>query len=114
MGDVHETVPEPTEEILEMFRDKMHAFIFPNTPVTDAEQAVFEKAVRYQYAHEATQAIKASGIPNGVESFKIGDFSMSFGDGYNDGRLTKKTICPSAYGLLLREGLLYKGVEGRR
>ena len=36
---------------------------------------------------------------------------MSFDTGAMGNQLTKKTVCPAAYGVLLREGLLYKGVE---
>lgn len=111
MIDSHKTVPEPTEEVLQLIRDKMYAFIFPNDPRTDEDKQVFEKAVRYQYAHEATAAMSMSDVPQGVHSFSIGDFSMSFEDGLNDMQLTRKTICPSAYGMLLRHGLLYRGVE---
>lgn len=95
-------------------RDKVYAFIFPNSPTTDADTAAFEKAVQYQYEHEMTQAMKASDeIPEGVQSFSIGDFHMSFDKDWLETRLTRKTICPAAYGVLLRQGLLYRGVEGR-
>ena len=52
-------------------------------------------------------------VPEGTQSFSIGDFSMTFNKDFLEGRLTRKTICPAAYGLLLRSGLLYRGVEGR-
>ena len=34
-------------------------------------------------------------------------------DGTLDMELNRRNICPSVYGLLLRHGLLYRGVEGR-
>lgn len=95
-------------------RDRMYAYIFPNTPRTDSEKAAFEKAIRYQYEHEATAAMNGQQVPNGVTEFSIGDFSMHFEDGMFSSAITRKTICSSAYGVLLREGLLYKGIEGRR
>lgn len=113
MIDVHGNVPDPSEEVLALFRDKMDAFIFPNIPRADYEIEAYNKAVRYQYEHEASRQkeLNDAGIPDGVTSFRIGDFSMSFEDGANSPFLNMRTICPSAYGVLLRAGLLYKGVE---
>ena len=94
---------------------RMKAFIFPSIPRADFEVEAFNKAVLYQIEHEHKQAEIISGqvIPSGVRSFNIGEFSMSFDDGAFDQRLTRKTICPTAYGILLEAGLLYRGVEGR-
>lgn len=113
MADVHIVCAAPTEDELEMMRDKMRAFIFPNTPRTESQIAAFEKACTYQIAHEKTIAAQCgdNAIPQGTESFQIGDFSMAFDVGSMGGALSKKTACPAAYGVLLREGLLYKGVE---
>ena len=55
----------------------------------------------------------AQALPDGTKSFSIGNFSMSFEDGSFSSKLTRKSICPTAYGVLLEAGLLYKGVEGR-
>lgn len=113
MSDIHKVVAEPSEHDLELLRDKMNAFIFPNIPVTAEETEAYDKAVQYQYEHEMTilEQMNEVGIPEGAASFRIGDFSMNFEDGVNTGTLTMKTICPSAYGVLLRAGLLYRGVE---
>jgi len=113
MADVHIHCDEPTAEELEMMRDKMSAYIFPNSPYTDSEKAAFEKACKYQIAHEKTVASQCgdNAIPEGTKSFNIGDFAMSFEDGAMSSKLTRKTICPYAHGVLLKEGLLYKGVE---
>lgn len=94
---------------------RMRAFIFPTVPQSEDEIAAFTKAILYQIEHEAKQAEALNGtvLPDGVSSFKIGDFSMSFADADSDQRLSRKTICPSAYGVLLTAGLLYRGVEGR-
>lgn len=91
----------------------MSAFIFPNRPRTAEEKEAFSNAVYFQYEHEATKAMDAQNIPEGVESFRLGDFSMTFDKAFLTSRLTVNTICPSAYGALLRCGLLYRGVEGR-
>lgn len=119
MADTHITVDEPTAEELDMMRDRMNAFIFPNEPKTADEITAFDKAIRYQIAHEKTIASMSGdlgaleALPDGVTSFTIGTFSMSFGGGLKkSATLDNKTICPYAYGVLLRAGLLYKGVLG--
>lgn len=104
---------------LEIVEERLKAFIFPNTPVTEEELEAFGRAVYVEAEHEK-QMEEASGseeihLPNGVSSFSIGHFSMSFaGKGYQNGAvLTKDTICPTAYSILLRAGLLYRGVVTR-
>lgn len=52
MADVHIICAAPTEDELEMMRDKMRAFIFPNNPRSDSQIAAFDKACTYQIAHE--------------------------------------------------------------
>ena len=113
MSDIHANIAAPTESVTLMFREKIMGFIFPNTPRSEDEITAFIRSVTLQYEHEATrlQSMNDSGIPEGVTSFRIGDFSMSFEDGTNSAALTMKTICPAAYGVLLRAGLLYRGVE---
>lgn len=113
MADVHIVCPAPTEVELEMMRDKVRAFIFPNTPKRQTQVEAFEKACVYQIAHEKTIAAQCgdNALPQGTESFRIGEFEMAFDTSEMGNALTKKTICPAAYGVLLREGLLYKGVE---
>ena len=114
MIDIHDTTIPLDDGTVQLVREKMYAFIFPNVPANEAETEVFEQAVQYQYFHDMTIAQKSSDqIPEGVSSFSIGNFSMSFEKDWLEKRLTQKTICPSAYGLLLRNGLLYRGVEGR-
>lgn len=94
---------------------RIKAFIFPTIPRADFEIKAFNQAVLYQIEHERRMAdiLKGQQLPQGVNSFDIGEFSMSFDNGSFDTRLTKKTICPTAYGILLEAGLMYKGVEGR-
>lgn len=98
-------------------RDRIMAFIFPNVPVTEEQREAVEKAVAYQIDHEkeilAAMDVEDVNLPNGVQSFQVGNFSMSFAnDGYKNGAvLTKETICPVAYGVLLQAGLLYRGVR---
>lgn len=115
MADIHGAFDAPTEEELAAMRPRVKAFIFPSIPRADFEVEAFNQAVDYQIQHEKTQAaiLQGQAIPDGVSSFSIGNFSMSFANGSFDSRLTKKTICPTAYGILLEAGLMYKGVEGR-
>lgn len=109
MNDMHTEVVE----------ENLKAFIFPNTPVTQEEIEAFSRAVYVQAEHEKqmqeTYGSEGIELPNGVSSFSIGHFSMSFaGNGYQNGAvLTKDTICPTAYSILLRAGLLYRGVDTR-
>ena len=112
----HIAIPDPTDEEIEMMAARVLAFMFPNVPETEHEKEVFNKAVVLQIAHEKTQTDLGGGanIPQGASGFTISDFSMSFEKGANSTTLTKRNMCSAAYGLLLREGLLYRGVEGRR
>ncbi len=119
MADVHIAVDTPTDEEVEMMSERMMAYIFPNELITDAHRTAFDKAVQYQIAHEKTIAAHASdlgvleALPDGVSSFTIGTFSMDFDGGYRKSvSLDRSTICPYAYGVLLRAGLLYRGVLG--
>ena len=73
--------------------------------LTDADAVERYESAFDQLSEEAAQ------IPEGVKSFRIGEFEMDVKDGKS---LTGGKICPEAYGLLLRHGLLYRGVEGRR
>ena len=115
MIDKHTATDQPTESERALMKPRVKAFIFPSIPRLDYEITAFNEAVDLQIMHEKTLAEKAGDIelPDGVKSFDIGEFSMSFEDGATSSRLTKKTICPSAYGVLLEAGLMYKGVEGR-
>lgn len=115
MPDIHKDFGAPTEAEIAAMEPRIKAFIFPSIPRAQFEINAFNLAVQYQIAHEKTvaEALQGQALPNGVKSFSIGNFSMSFEDGSFDGKLTKRTICPTAYGILLEAGLMYKGVEGR-
>lgn len=113
MADKHTWTGTPTEDETERMTERMKLFIFPNCVRTEEELAAFEKAVAWQIVHEKSQEEITSEVPDGVTSFRIGDFSMTFDEGYNGSGLSRKTICPSAYSVLLQAGLLYRGLEGR-
>lgn len=115
MLDKHGTFDAPTQDELDLMQPRVLAFMFPNTPTTERQISVFDKAVAFQIAHEKSliAAVGETDLPPNATGFKIGNFSMEFAEGSFNARLTKQTICPTVYGLLLREGLLYRGVEGR-
>lgn len=115
MPDIHGVFDAPNKYEIAQMEPRIKAFMFPSIPRRDYEVEAFHKAVVEQIIHEKTIAEKMQqqSIPPGVKSFEIGDFSMSFEDGAFDTRITRKTICPTAYGILLEAGLLYRGVEGR-
>ena len=112
MPDLHTWTGEATEEETALMQEQMRLFIFPNAAETDAEIEAFNKAVTFQIAHEKSRQEQFDQIPDGVSGFKIGDFSMNFEAGFNDAGLNRKNICPAAYSVLLRAGLLYRGLEG--
>lgn len=112
MPDQHTWTGTPTEEETSMMEDRMKLFIFPNEAKTEAEITAFNKAVSYQIVHEKSQQEQYGdvSIPDGTTAFRIGDFSMNFEEGWNGSGLTRKTICQAAYSVLLRAGLLYRGL----
>ena len=112
MPDLHTWNGTPTEEETAMMVDRMKLFIFPNEARTEEETEAFGKAVSYQIVHEKSlqEQFGEVRIPDGTTSFKIGDFSMSFEEGVNGSGLSRKTICQAAYSVLLRAGLLYRGL----
>ena len=114
MSDTHVSVPAADEAAMERMRERLYAFCFPNIPRTLEEQQAFEQAAQMQYEHEESARLNGEALPAGAAGFRIGEFSISFEKGTADDRLTMKTVCPGAYGLLLRHGLLYRGAEGRR
>jgi len=112
--DVHAD-GEGREAALERVREKLYAFCFPNVPASLEEQVAFEQAACLQYEHETAALADTGGrgMPPGVTRFRLGDFQVEADAGAVGGQLTVKNICPAAYGLLLRSGLLYRGAEGR-
>ena len=120
MADLHakyeiEESAYDTDENFQAVARKVRAFIFPSIPRKDFEIEAFNNAVLYEIQHELNMAAASAetSLPEGLKSFKIGDFSATFEDGATSAQLTKKSICQMAYGILLEAGLLYKGVEGR-
>ena len=113
MGDLHTWSGTATADETALMTEQMKLFIFPNEARTESEIEAFNQAVNYQIVHEKSHQDQHGQIPDGVTSFKIGDFSMTFEAGVNESGLTRANICPAAYSVLLRAGLLYRGLEGR-
>lgn len=101
------------ETELDSIREKLYAFCFPNVPEDLQQQEMFDRAACMQYAWEQQQAQTMGTVPQGLKSIRLGDFSAELAADQAGGALTQKNMCPEAYGLLLRSGLLYRGVEGR-
>lgn len=110
MADLHSWTGTATQSETALMEEQVRLFIFPNKAKTDAEVTAFNQAVAFQIAHEKSRQDQYGQIPDGVTSFKIGDFSMTFGEGSNKSGLTQANICPAAYSVLLRAGLLYRGL----
>ena len=104
---------EITEQELEYEKDRLLRFMFPNEPISEEENAMLTKAALYQAAHDRERAELSGRIPPGARSYEIGHFRVEMGKDWEQlgDHLTRKTICSAAYSVLLRAGLLYKGVE---
>ena len=120
MADLHEMYAldesqYDTDVYFQAVAMKLRAFIFPSVPRHAFEIEAFNKAVLYEIQHELNtqSAMGDKALPEGLQSFSIGDFSASFSGDGSSTRLTRRSICQMAYGLLLEAGLMYKGVEGR-
>ena len=108
--DVHAQGLEIGQEDVERAQLMLEAFMFPNRAETQQEKDVLLRAARFQAAHDLTLAQETPNLPGYVRSFQIGHFQMTMDP---DSRVSRQDVCPSAYALLLREGFLYRGVEGR-
>ena len=93
------------ERCREKAREKLLSHIFPNFPETEEERAALEKAVDFQ----AEADLEGGDIPEAVEGFQIGHFRAEL----RKRRGGSSPVCPLARSVLLRHGLLYKGLEGR-
>lgn len=94
-------------DLYESVEARMTAYIAPNTPRTKAQQEAFELAVDAQVEYE--KAEQSSGIPTGVDSFKLGDFSAEMKAASASSAYTRDTLSPYAWALLHNAGLLRRG-----
>lgn len=86
---------------------RLTAYIAPNKPRTEAQQQAFEQAVEAQVEYEKSGAL--AGVPSGVNSFSLGDFSVTLSIGAAAPEYTRETISPYAWALLHNAGLLRRG-----
>lgn len=86
---------------------RLTAYIAPNTPRTKAQKDAFELAVEAQMEYEQSAAL--AGVPAGVSSFSLGDFSATLSSGAASPGYTRETISPYAWALLHNAGLLRRG-----
>lgn len=91
---------------LELAQERLLNHIFPREPVSGEEKEAFERAVIAQAEWEKKLADSTGELPGRVTAVKIGNFSASVQP------RTGFEMAPEARGILLRSGLLYKGVEG--
>lgn len=92
---------EIPEETLEEAREAVRLVTFPNTPLGAEQEAAFERAVRLHAA-----CLLRREIPPEVSDFRVGHFQVKLREGAGGAR-----ISPAARAVLLRAGLLYRGVE---
>ena len=107
---MHTKAEEIPQEEREAMEARILGFIFPNSPKTAEQREAFDRAVAFQVQHERSLEEAMGSLPPGMTRFSIGHFSMTF-DRSPGGRLTRESLCDAAYGVLLRSGLLYRGVE---
>lgn len=81
---------------------RLRAYIAPNAPQTAAENDAFEQAVEAQAEYESA----AGGVPDGVQSFSIGDFSATMAGGSGGAGYTRSTLSQHAWAILYNAGLI--------
>jgi len=92
------------EEVLEQARETVRLLTFPNTPLGAEQEAAFERAVLLQAAF-----LQQREIPPEVSEFRVGHFQVKLREGTGG-----TGVSPAARAVLLRAGLLYRGVERGR
>lgn len=109
---IEDDIGDALEYRLSECESKLLAYIIPNAPASPSDAEAFARAVYSQFIFENESRYKdVRDLPHGVKRFKLGDFEMEFSDTRAASAvLTKSTISPAAYSILLRQGLLYRGV----
>lgn len=99
------------DALVEDVEDRLLAYIIPNTPVRPDEIDAFCKAVYAQIAFETTDGNAQLGtMPSGVSAFQVNGFSATIDGASKDG-VSTVGISKRARAILLRAGLLYRGVS---
>lgn len=85
-------------------RERLTAYLLPRRAETAEEQAAFERAVAVQVEYE--QRAGLGDVPEGVQSFSIGDFSATLAGGGQGAGYTLVTLSPVAWSILKNAGLI--------
>lgn len=96
---------------LEDCESRIAAYIIPNAPKGEEQIAAFCTAVYAQVAYEHNKANQQlSDMPSGMKSFAVNGFTATL---ENDGAnvVSALGISRTAKAVLLRAGLLYRGVD---
>ena len=94
-------------DIYDSVQARLTAYIAPNTPRTSAQKEAFELAVEAQVEYE--KAEQSSGLPAGIDAFKLGDFSAEMKTASASAVYSRDTLSPYAWALLYNAGLLRRG-----
>ncbi len=86
----------------EQIEARLRAYIRPNEAKTPEEEAALAKAVDAQLAYEQSGG---EGLPPGVESMTIGEYSVR-ASAPTGAAYTSASLCPAAWAILTNAGLL--------
>ena len=86
-------------------RERLKAYIYPNSPKTRDQVEAFENAVEVQLKYEREYASYAA--PDGVAAYSNDGMSVTFDTarGFN-GANPARGLCPDAYAYLYNAGLI--------
>ncbi len=93
----------------ERVEERLKAYIHPNLAETLEQQAAFDDAVDAQVEFEATQAKALGDVPGNVQSFSVGNYSVTKAEA-EGASYTRATICPAAWAILFNAGLLRRSL----
>ena len=91
-------------DIVGGMRERLTAYLLPRRAETAEERAAFERAVAAQAEYE--QRAGLGDVPEGVQSFSIGDFSATLGMGGQGEGYTRDSLCSVAWSILKNAGLI--------
>ena len=92
------------DDIYASVEERLTAYISPRKPRSERQKSAFEEAVNVQVEHE--QSAGATGIPGGIASFSIGDFSATMTAGASSAAYTQATLSPHTWAILFNAGLI--------
>ena len=87
----------------QIVEERLRAFIYPNVPITKAQKDAFDLAVETQIEYEENSG--GENIPENVQSFSIGDYSVALREGATPG-YARSDLAPGVWALLFNAKLL--------